>query len=342
MSNDNATTLTDSTAQQAALLKAAADRKRGEKNRFWKFRFRNQQHPPSPDSGDDMSNDFDTLSFQDQLNNEQIQKLKREIVQLNLSFKEDTYLNKKKIESLESEKSAYELKITVLEQELERLANEVTRSREANRGGGQPANANVGADNKHVEELEGKLETLRREKADAEEEIESLQTDFDELHRAFELESSRNQKEIVHLKTIREDLEQKVAAFDNLIVAISEENSTLREMAQQKNERETDSGRFRDKFSKNEKDVKIAQLNKEVSSLRLELDSIRHEDLKSEIKQLREEKDQAKTSVEKQLAAFEAENRILIDDLQMRLRAREHTIKNLEMTLEGCTSKGSP
>ena len=162
---------------------------------------------------------IDRLTEDNEMYQETITKLKSELVGLNISLKEESYSTKKKLDALDQENQAYELKVMVLEQELERLGTEA-------RADGEPA------DSKRLQALERELQLCELEKSEAEQKIASLRTDFDKLHRASAIDSHNKQVEIDHLKTIQGDIQAKVDALENMMDAINQENETLRQIAQ--------------------------------------------------------------------------------------------------------------
>jgi type II secretory pathway component PulJ len=87
-------------------------------------------------------------------------------------------------------------------------------------------------------------------------------------------------------------------------------------------------------FVQDEKDVKIAQLHYELVTLRMRLDTIRHEDLKQEIIMLEKEKLQLTGIWEAKIARLTEDNDEIIQSLQFRLRTREETIEMLEESLD--------
>lgn len=264
---------------------------------------------------------IDRLTEDNEMYQETITKLRSELVGLNISLKEESYSTKKKLDALDQENQAYELKVMVLEQELERLGAEF-------RVNGEPI------DSKRVQALERELQLCQSEKNDAEQKIASLRTEFDKLHRASAIDSHHKQVEIDHLKTIQGDIQAKVDALENMMNAINQENETLRQIAQKAGNFSLDSDLGK-QIEEDDKDVKIAQLYHELADLRLQ----GHQKLKDQVLQLQGEKRDMQNAMEKHYQIVDEENRSHLEDLEMRLRAREQTIKQLEHVLETLTAK---
>jgi hypothetical protein len=264
---------------------------------------------------------IDRLTEDNEMYQETITKLRSELVGLNISLKEESYSTKKKLDALYQENQAYELKVMVLEQELERLGTEA-------KGNGEPN------DSKRTQALERELQLCQSEKDEAEQKIASLRTDFDKLHRASAIDSHHKQVEIDHLKTIQGDIQAKVDALENMMDAINQENETLRQIAQKAGNFSLDSDLGK-QIEEDDKDVKIAQLYHELVDLRLQ----GHQKLKDQVLQLQGEKRDMQNAMEEHFQIVDEENRSHLEDLEMRLRAREQTIKQLEHVLETLTAK---
>jgi chromosome segregation ATPase len=259
---------------------------------------------------------IDQLTEAQEQNERTISQLKTEVFELNKSLKEDVYSNKKKTEAIEQENSAYELKVMVLEQELERLSSEVGASQGPE-------------DTERIRSLQRDLTNFQNEKKDVEQEIASLQTHFDKLHRASTQEVVHKQTKIDHLKTLQDDFQAKIDALENMMLAIDKENETLREIAQKAGNFSIDSdlGRV---LAENDKDVKIAQLHNQLVELRMQ----GHQQLTDKVLQLQDEKLQMQAVMEEHFQIVAEENESILEDLEMRLSAREQTIKQLESMLD--------
>ena len=245
-------------------------------------------------------------------------------------MKSEIYNSNKKFETVVSENAAYVLKIQMLEIEMERMScklNDIEAS-------SSKLKIYFGTGKKTIKELEDAMIVVDRQKKFAESECEALQKDFDSMATASNIATDRLTKEIDHMKKIQGGYDDKISAMEKMVLAINQENSTLREMSSFKGDFVSVSGSTHAGFVQDEKDVKIAQLHYELVNLRMRLDTIRHEDLKQEIIMLEKEKLQLNARWEEKLAKISADNEEIMESLQFRLRSREETITLLEESLD--------
>jgi predicted nucleic acid-binding Zn-ribbon protein len=322
---DDSSVMSDSTAQQLLVQQALEYReRRGSKKGSWKI-FHSQRQEKDA-AGDDETDNSEREQLMGKLieSNEAYQqtvsRLKSEVVGLNRSLKEDAYSRSKKIEALEQENSAYELKVIALERELERLGAEV---------GSAPK-----VDTARIQSLERDLDYSQQQNEDAERKIASLQTDFEKLHRASEQEVVYKQTETEHPKTLQDDFKAKVNALEKMMLAVNQENETLRSIAQRNGHFSIES-ELGKALQQDDKDVKIAQLHHELIELRMQ----GHEKLKNQVLQLQSEKRQMQDAMEKHYQILAEENQSLLENLEMRLQAREKTIEQLERELDSISSQ---
>lgn len=191
-----------------------------------------------------------------------------------------------------------------------------------------------GTGKKTIKELEDALVILERQKKFAQSECEALQNDFDNMATASNLATDRFTKEIEHRKKIQGDYDDKISALEKMVLAVNQENASLREMAAQRADVVSTGGYTAANFAQDEKDVKIAQLHYELVNLRMRLDTIRHEDLKQEVIQLEKEKLQLKGMWQEKLEKTILDHEDIVESLQFRLRSREETIVLLEESLD--------
>jgi len=245
---------------------------------------------------------IDKLIETNDLYQETIMTLKSEIVELNKSLKDDAYSSKKKLDVLEQENLAHNLKISVLENELERLRKE--------------ADADAASDN--MDSLKEELESVQALKQQADRETVTTKN---------YLYSKQN--EIEHLQKEQHDLKAKADALENIIIAINDENSTLRDIAKKATSFSFDTELGKD-FQRVSKNVKIQQLNKELIDLRMKA----QEKLKNQAVELEHEKQQMREAIESHYTLLDEEHQNIIQDCETRLQARELTIKQIELELE--------
>eukprot|EP00543_Licmophora_paradoxa_P018687 CAMPEP_0202460096 /NCGR_PEP_ID=MMETSP1360-20130828/41492_1 /ASSEMBLY_ACC=CAM_ASM_000848 /TAXON_ID=515479 /ORGANISM="Licmophora paradoxa, Strain CCMP2313" /LENGTH=327 /DNA_ID=CAMNT_0049081589 /DNA_START=1 /DNA_END=984 /DNA_ORIENTATION=- len=225
----------------------------------------------------------------------ELSKLKSQVEQLN----EEAEQNQKKIESLEHEKTAFEVKLMILEQEFERTSTEAKELQAA---------ANAPLDEKKFDgmdlhgqifELQRALEAASQGKQKAEEDAEFLRKEAEQIRETAKKSSDALNQEIEQLKKIQEDYEQKVKALESVIEAISSENQSMLDSS-----------------------VKQQSLGSGPNS-----------DLQAELAKVQQEKLELETTMEKQLMAFEQANQMVIEDLRMQLKSRETAISMLEQEI---------
>ena len=298
------------------------------KSRGWSFLSSQQPSSESIHRGAEI----ESLKTELEVHREENRRLKIDSVKLNNTMKNEIDLNRKRVETLESENSAYMLKIEMLEIELESISTKLADI--------EASSANkinkmyFGTGKKTIKELEEAMLILDQKKRFAETELDNLQKDFDYMAAASNLANERFVKEIDHMKKIQEDYVDQINALENVLLAINQENSALREMAQKSDCGGSVSVHSHAQFVQDEKDVKIAQLHYELVTLRMRLDTIRHEDLKQEIIMLEKEKLQLTGIWEAKIARLTEDNDEIIQSLQFRLRTREETIEMLEESLD--------
>lgn len=317
--SDDSSVMSDMSDQKILLQQAVEYRERRDSKKPSGIFSFTTQRPAATDAGANEAEReelIDRLTESQEQNEQTIEQLKKEVVLLNTSLKEDAYASKKRTDVIDQENQAYELKCMMLEQEIERLSAE--------------AGTTMGPkDTKKLKALETDLSNFQKEKKDAEREIASLQADFDKLHRATTQDVVHKQTEIDHLKTIQADFQAKVDALENMMLAIDQENETLREVAQKAANfsLESDLGK---KLEEDDKDVKIAQLHHQLIELRMQ----GHQQLADKVLSLQDEKRQMQIEMEKHYEIVAEENGSILEDLEMRLQAREETIKQLEAVLD--------
>lgn len=130
-SDDNLSMATDNTALQASFLQAAAERQKhkdsGARPNRWLNRMGRsyrRQSSKNMSAGSDSDNEKDLVEELQKTNSEKddtIANLRSEIVRLNSSYKEEAYLNKKKIETLTTENIAYQTQVKALEFEFDKM-----------------------------------------------------------------------------------------------------------------------------------------------------------------------------------------------------------------------------
>ena len=259
---------------------------------------------------------IDKLSELNQTYQQTIEQLKSEIVGLNTSLKEETYSMKKKLDALDHENQAYELKVMALEHELERVGTE------AKRHGGE-------MDQNRLSSLENELKKIMAAKDNADRHISKLEATIDKLNRASSLDLHHKQVEIDNLKSIQADIQAKAEALENMMNAVNQENETLRRIAE-KAANFSIASDLALKLGQDVKDVIISRLQHELAELRLQ----GHKKLHDQIVQLQSEKQDMQRALEDHYRIMDEENRTHLEDLEMRLKAREQTIKQLERVLE--------
>jgi viroplasmin and RNaseH domain-containing protein len=326
IARDDSSVMSDMSDQKMLLQQAIEYRNRRDSKKSSSiFSFGQRASKVESDPGADESDReqlIDQLTEAQEQNQQTISQLKTEVVELNRSLKEDVYSSKKRSEVIEQENAAYELKVMVLEQELERLSSEASTSQ-----GPQ--------DTEQIQSLQRDLNNFQNEKKNAEQEIALLQTDFDKLHRASTQEVVHKQTEIDHLKTLQADFQAKIDALENMMLAIDKENETLREIAQKAGSFSIDSdlGKV---LAEDDKDVKIAQLHDQLIKLRMQ----GHQQLADKVLHMQDEKRQMQAAMEEHFQIVAEENETLLEDLEMRLGAREQTIKQLESVLDQINGVG--
>ena len=313
-----------------------AERKKVQAKHRWSFL---PTHDTERGTGSDHGSDatisrtaveVEELRKQIEVLGETIRRLKSENIKLNSTMKSEIYNSNKKFETVVSENAAYVLKIQMLEIEMERMScklNDIEAS-------SSKLKIYFGTGKKTIKELEDAMIVVDRQKKFAESECEALQKDFDSMATASNIATDRLTKEIDHMKKIQGGYDDKISAMEKMVLAINQENSTLREMSSFKGDFVSVSGSTHAGFVQDEKDVKIAQLHYELVNLRMRLDTIRHEDLKQEIIMLEKEKLQLNARWEEKLAKISADNEEIMESLQFRLRSREETITLLEESLD--------
>ena len=309
-----------STEQQMLLQQALEYReKRDGKKSAWSFSTFGVQRPTKVDTESTADSScreelIDRLSDLNETYLETISKLKSDVVGLNTSLKEESYSMKKKLDALDQENQAYELKVMALEHALERLGNETKSS-------------DGPEDHSRQESLQFELDQLRNEKAAGDRQIAMLKAELDK--RASAPDIHHKQVEIDHLKAIQSDFQAKVDALESMMDAINQENETLRRIAEKASNFSLDSDLGR-QIEQDDKDVKIALLTHELADLQLQ----GHQKLKNQVLQLQNEKREIQNAMEEHFQIMDEENRSHLEDLEARLEAREATIKQLESVLE--------
>ena len=322
--------MSDNSAQQMLLIQAKEYReKRDGKNKSsWGFSRRAASKNDDPEDIDEDMPDreelIDKLLDTNSSYKEAIKKLKKDIVALNTSLKEDAYSSKKKIDELTHEMSAHELKVMLLEQEIERLQDEAKKS-----------SSGSAQQNSSSDEVERKLKQTEQQKSEVEKELRSLKDAYFKLKQEYETETAAKTSEIEHLKTLQKDFEAKADALENMMDAINQENETLREIAQ-KNANFSIDSELGKQLAQDDKDVKIAQLNHALIDLRMQ----GHQQLKDEVDRLQNEKRQTQEAMQQHFAVVEEETNTLVEDLETKLEAREMTIKQLEQMLDMIQASG--
>jgi len=263
---------------------------------------------------------------------ESIRRLTSENLKIVSTMKDEMYVSKKKVETLESENSAYLLKIQMLEFDRQNMISKLADIEAASAL--KLNKIYFGTGKKTIKELEDALVILERQKKFAQSECEAMQNDFDNMATASNLATDRFTKEIEHMKKIQGDYDDKISALEKMVLAVNQENASLREMAAQRADVVSAGGYTAANFAQDEKDVKIAQLHYELVNLRMRLDTIRHEDLKQEVIQLEKEKLQLKGIWQEKLEKTILDHEDIVESLQFRLRSREETIALLEESLD--------
>ncbi len=310
-------------SEQQMLLRQAMEYrdKRDGKKSSWGFSTFGVQRPTKVDTESIADSSvreelIDRLAELNETYLETISKLKSEVVGLNTSLKEESYSMKKKLNALEQENQAYELKIMALEHELDRIGS-VTKSSDGPGARGRS------------ESLELVFDQLQSEKETAERQVSLLKSQVDKLNSASARDAHQKQVEIDHLKTIQDDIQAKMNALENMMNAINQENETLRRIAEKATSfsLESDLGK---QVEQDRKDVQIARLHHELAELQLQ----GHKKLKNQVLQLQSEKQEMQSAMEEHYLVMDEENRSHLEDLEMRLKARDETIKQLRGVLE--------
>jgi chromosome segregation ATPase len=127
---------TDATEQKKLLQQAMEYCGRRDARKSWVFSSFSSQRQLKADHNvnDDLEREhlIDRLTEANKSYQETIMKLKSEVVGLNTSLKEESYTMRKKVDSLEQEKQAYEMKALTLEQELCRMIEHEERGGPSN------------------------------------------------------------------------------------------------------------------------------------------------------------------------------------------------------------------
>ena len=335
-SRDSVTREGNSVSSQRAHVLAIAERKKIQTKHRWNFlaSHDNESGTGSQHGGDSTNSstavEVNELRKEIEVLGETIRRLKSENVKLNSTMKSEIYSSNKKYETIISENTAYVLKIQTLETEMERMSSKLADIEASS----SKLKIYFGTGKKTIKELEDAMIIVDRQKKFAESECEALQKDFDSMATASNIATDRLTKEIDHMKKIQGGYDDKISAMEKMVLAINQENATLREMSSYKGDSISVSGNAHACFAQDEKDVKIAQLHYELVNLRMRLDTIRHEDLKQEIIMLEKEKLQLNARWEEKVAKIAANNEEVVESLQFRLRSREETITLLEESLD--------
>jgi chromosome segregation ATPase len=147
---------------------------------------------------------------------ESIDKLKSEIVRLNLFYKDAAYLSKKRVASLTQDNAACETKLVVLEKMLEKLGGSIDSTDED--GNGSRSMSAMPKFRHRILELEETVSALEKEKNAAEFKMKAVESDLENFQRTSQQASLNSLREIARLRNENAVQNFRLVAFESEVI----------------------------------------------------------------------------------------------------------------------------